>query len=66
MLPPPREVTREVKPGELLAVSATNLQGVYLAPEDQPLMARLRQQRPIDNVGHSILIYRAEFAWPPP
>jgi hypothetical protein len=66
MLPPPREVTREVKPGELLAVSATNLQGVYLAPEDQPLMARLRQQRPIDDVGHSILIYRAEFAWPPP
>jgi len=66
MLPPPRETTREVKRGEVLAVSATNLQGVYLPPEDQPLMARLRQQEPIDNVGYSILIYRAEFAWPPP
>ena len=65
-LPPPRETTREVKPGDLLAVSVTNLQGVYLPPEDQPLMARIRKQRPLDSVGHSILIYRAEFAWPPP
>lgn len=65
-LPPPRETTRVIKPGELLAVSATNLQGVYLPPEDQPLMARLRQQEPIDNVGYSILIYKADFAWPPP
>jgi 4-amino-4-deoxy-L-arabinose transferase-like glycosyltransferase len=65
MLPPPQETTQEVRPGELLAVSATNLQGVYLPPEDQPLMARLRAQKPIDNVGYTILIYRAEFAWPP-
>ena len=66
MLPPPRVTTREVRPGDLLAVSATNLQGVYLPPEDQPLMARIRAQKPIDNVGYSILIYRADFAWPPP
>ena len=66
MLPPPRVTTREVRPGELLAVSATNLQGVYLPPEDQALMARLREQKPIDNVGYSILIYEADFAWPPP
>jgi hypothetical protein len=66
MLPPPRVTTREVKPGDLLAVSATNLQGVYLPPEDQPLMARLREAKPIDNVGYSILIYKADFAWPPP
>jgi len=66
MLPPPRVTTREVKPGDLLAVSATDLQGVYLPPEDQPLMARLREEKPIDNVGYSILIYRADFAWPPP
>ena len=37
MLPPPRVTAREVRPGDLLAVSATNLQGVYLPPEDQPL-----------------------------
>jgi hypothetical protein len=66
MLPPPRVTAREVRPGDLLAVSVTNLQGVYLPPEDQPLMARLRQEKPIDNVGHSILIYKADFAWPPP
>jgi 4-amino-4-deoxy-L-arabinose transferase-like glycosyltransferase len=66
MLPPPRVTAREVRPGDLLAVSATNLQGVYLPPEDQPLMARLREAKPIDNVGYSILIYRADFAWPPP
>ncbi len=66
MLPPPRVTAREVRPGDLLAVSATNLQGVYLPPEDQPLMARLRQEKPIDKVGYSILIYKADFAWPPP
>jgi hypothetical protein len=66
MLPPPRETTRVIKPGEILAVSATNLRRVYLPPEDRPLMARILQQQPIDNVGYSILIYRAEFAWPPP
>jgi hypothetical protein len=65
MLPPPRVTTREVQPGDLLAVSATDLQGVYLPPEDQPLMARLREEKPIDNVGYSILIYKADFAWPP-
>jgi len=65
MLPPPRVTARDVQPGDLLAVSATNLQGVYLPPEDQPLMARLREEKPIDNVGYSILIYKADFAWPP-
>lgn len=66
MLPPPRVTAREVRPGDLLAVSVTNLQGVYLPPEDQPLMVRLREEQPIDNVGYSILIYKADFAWPPP
>ena len=64
MLPPPREVLRAVRPGDLLAVSATNLQGLYLAAEDKPLMAILRSRRPLDNVGYSILIYRADFNWP--
>jgi hypothetical protein len=66
MLPPPRVTSRDVQPGDLLAVSVTNLQGVYLPPEDQPLMARLREEKPVDNVGYSILIYKADFAWPPP
>jgi hypothetical protein len=45
-------------------VSATNLQGVYLDPEDRPLMEHFRAQRPLDEVGYSILIYRADFTWP--
>jgi dolichyl-phosphate-mannose-protein mannosyltransferase len=64
--PHPARVIREVRPGDLVAVSATNLQGVYLDPEDRPLMERFRRSTPIDQVGYSILIYRADFAWPPP
>jgi Dolichyl-phosphate-mannose-protein mannosyltransferase len=66
MLPPPRDVVREVRPGDVVAVSATNLQGVYLRPEDRPLMERLRAQAPVATIGHSIRIYRADFAWPAP
>jgi hypothetical protein len=57
-------VIREVKPGDLVAVSATNLQGVYLDPEDRPLMERFRALTPLHEVGYSILIYRANFSWP--
>jgi hypothetical protein len=57
-------VTREVSPGDILAVSATNLQGVYIEDEDQPLMARIRQLEPIGSVGYSILVFRADFRWP--
>ena len=66
MLPPPREVVRQVQPGEVVAVSVTNLQGVYLKPEDRPLMERLRARTPVATIGHSIRIYRADFAWPAP
>jgi hypothetical protein len=64
MLPPPRQVTREIAPGDVVAVSVTNLQGVYLPPEDRPLMERLKAQAPVASIGHSIRIYRAGFAWP--
>jgi len=57
-------VTREIRPGDVVAVSATNLQGVYLDPADRPLMERLRRLRPIGRAGWSILIYRADFTWP--
>jgi len=56
---------REVAPGDVVAVSATNLQGVYLDPADRALMERLRAQAPVAAIGHSILVYRAGFAWPP-
>jgi 4-amino-4-deoxy-L-arabinose transferase-like glycosyltransferase len=59
-------VTREVSPGDILAVSATNLQGIYIEDEDQPLMARIRQLSPIGRIGYSILVFRADFRWPGP
>jgi hypothetical protein len=63
--PHPPRVTREIRPGDVVAASVTNLQGVYLAPEDRPLMRRLRSLEPIGRAGRSILIYRADFYWPP-
>jgi hypothetical protein len=59
MAPRPRAFTRDVRPGDVVAVSATNLQGVYLDPEDRPLMERFRTRAPLAQVGYSILIYRA-------
>jgi len=64
--PHPARVTREIAPGDVLAVSATNLQGVYLDPADRPLMERIRRLEPIGRAGWSILVYRADFAWPLP
>jgi hypothetical protein len=59
-------ITREIRPGDVVAVSATNLQGVYLeSPEDRALMARLRATEPIARVGYSIFVYRPDFRWPP-
>ncbi len=57
-------VVREIRPGDVVAVSATNLQGVYVDPEDRPLLARFRALEPIGRAGWSILVYRADFAWP--
>lgn len=65
-LPLPREVVRSFAPGDVLAVSATNLQGVYLDPADRPMMERLRAEKPVGSVGYSILIFRPEFGWPAP
>jgi len=57
-------VTREIRPGDVVAISATNLQGVYLEPEDRALMERFRRLSPIGRAGYSILVYRADFSWP--
>jgi hypothetical protein len=59
-------VVREIRRGDVVAVSATNLQGVYLEPEDRALLARFREKTPIGRAGWSILVYRADFAWPEP
>ena len=61
--PPPSTVVREVRPGDIVAVSATHLQGVYLDPAMRPLMERLRERRPVAVPGYAIFVYRADFTW---
>jgi hypothetical protein len=64
MLPRPATWVREVRPGDVVAVSATLLQGLYVEPEDRELFARLRAETPVARVGASIFVYRATFDWP--
>jgi hypothetical protein len=64
MLPRPRQEIRSVVPGDVVAVSATNLAEIYVEPDVRPLMALLRAREPIGQVGYSILVYRADFTWP--
>ena len=61
--PPPSTLVREVRPGDIVAVSATHLQGVYLEPGVRALTEQLRARRPIAVIGYTIFVYRADFAW---
>jgi hypothetical protein len=61
--PPPSSLTRTVRAGDVVAISATHLQGLYLDAEMDPLMAQFRARRPVATIGHSIFVYRADFAW---
>jgi hypothetical protein len=61
--PPPSTLVREVRPGDVVAVSATLLQGLYVEPAVEELMARLRAEPPIATIGHSILVFRPSFEW---
>ena len=58
MHPDPRSFVRDIEAGEIVAVSVTNLQGVYFEGPDRRLMHRLRALTPIDRVGYSIFIFR--------
>jgi hypothetical protein len=55
LLDPPF-VCRELKKGDLVAVSATNLYPLYV--DLGPLARALQKITPVDRVGQSILIYR--------
>jgi 4-amino-4-deoxy-L-arabinose transferase-like glycosyltransferase len=59
----PLPVDLFVLPGDVVAISATNLQAVYLKPAFGPLMKRFRDMRPVAVLGHSIFIYRPDFVW---
>lgn len=63
--PPPPHVTRDVRPGDVVAVSATILQGLYAEAAMQPLFARLRAMAPLAIVAHTIFVYRVDFEWAP-
>jgi hypothetical protein len=52
---PHPELPYEISPNQILAVSATNLQGVYLDSPDE--FAWLRPIKPKAKIGHSIFIY---------
>jgi 4-amino-4-deoxy-L-arabinose transferase-like glycosyltransferase len=60
---PPSAMTREIRPGDVVAVSATLLQGLYVDEAMLPLMKRLRATAPVAVIGYSIFVYRADFSW---
>ena len=46
-----------------VAISVTNLRGVYFQPKLRQFYAPLLGQTPVAQIGHSILIYRFENPW---
>ncbi|MFA6958665.1 MAG: hypothetical protein WC538_22580 [Thermoanaerobaculia bacterium] len=52
---PPREPM--TTPG-VLAISATNLQGIYATPEIEPMLRELRKTEPMEVLGGTIYLYR--------
>jgi hypothetical protein len=62
MHPDPPAFVRDIEAGDVVAVSVTNLHGVYFEGPDRRLMHRLRALTPIDRVGYSIFIYRPDVA----
>jgi hypothetical protein len=57
-LRPPRLASR-IQAGDWVAISATNLQAVYLQGDARRLMERFREEPAADQVGYSILLYQA-------
>jgi len=54
----PQAVCRELRKGDMVAVSVTNLYPLYV--DLGPLARALHKISPMDRVGHSILIYRMD------
>ena len=62
MHPDPPVIVRNIEAGDVVAVSVTNLHGMYFEGADRRLMHRLRALTPVDRVGYSILIFRPDVA----
>src|SRR5437773_1016847 len=60
-LRPPRLASR-VEAGEVVAISATHLAGLYLYERERELMRTFAGETPIARVGYSIFVYRARAA----
>lgn len=65
MRPIPERLTLLVRRGDVVVISATNLQGVYLPRVARRLMERFREKEPVARVGRSLFVYRADFDWLP-
>ena len=53
----PRRAREPVDLRGYIAISATNLQGVYAPPRLRALFAKFRKKKPLGVVGHSIFVY---------
>ena len=62
----PPKVVAGIDPGDIVVVSATHLQGLYLDRPTRRLMRQLRERPPMARVGYSLFVYRADFRWSPP
>jgi hypothetical protein len=63
MRPAPERLVLFTRPGDVVVVSATNLQGVYLPRAMSELMDRLGPLPPVGTIGHSLFVYRPDFTW---
>jgi hypothetical protein len=63
MRPFPAQFLAHVRSGDIVVVSATNLQGVYLPKPVRNLMERYRDAAPIARVGRSLFLYRSTAHW---
>jgi 4-amino-4-deoxy-L-arabinose transferase-like glycosyltransferase len=55
----PARLAGRVLAGDIVAISATNLQAVYLSGAARDFMRVFQAEEPLARAGHSILIYRA-------
>ncbi len=63
MRPFPEAFQLFVRKGDLVAVSATNLELLYLPRALRPLMSALKRQQPLELIGAEMFLYRAQFDW---
>jgi 4-amino-4-deoxy-L-arabinose transferase-like glycosyltransferase len=60
---PRPDLQRIFPPDGWIAISATNLQGVYL--DDPDIFAFLREREPVAKIGYSIFVYAPDAAYAP-